>query len=174
MYDAKRDLTWDDLNTLSSHISYDPETGVFVWIKPTGRKAKVGNRVGATKASNGSTTLCVAGVQYQAHRVAMLFITGSPLSKESVVCHVNGDVGDNRIENLRVVTPSVNSQNRRKPRSGSVSGFMGVTATRTPGVWTAIICLEGKNHYLGRFTTPEAAHQAYLEAKRRLHPRCTI
>lgn len=286
MYDAKRDLTWDDINTLLTHISYDPDTGVFVWTKPTGRKAKVGNRVGASKSSNGSTTLCVAGVQYQAHRVAMLFITGAPLPKESVVCHINGDTrdnracnlqltsreamkaetaskiktnthqithddlqkclrydpetgiiyhtrdsvngkakagdracrywsdgyfvvklerinirahraawmlyhgitlttaqqidhingdrGDNKIENLRVVTPSVNSQNRHKPRSGNMSGFMGVTATRTTGIWTATVCLEGKNHYLGRFTTPEAAHQAYLEAKRRLHPGCTI
>lgn len=41
---------------------------------------------------------------------------------------------------------------------------------KSTGKYRAQIKLEGKQHFLGRFNTPEEATAAYLEAKKRLHP----
>ena len=40
--------------------------------------------------------------------------------------------------------------------------------------YEACIKVNGKNKYLGNYSTPEEAHQAYLTAKRELHEGCTI
>jgi hypothetical protein len=40
--------------------------------------------------------------------------------------------------------------------------------------FVARIVSEGRRTYLGIFETPEAAHEAYVQAKRELHQGCTI
>jgi hypothetical protein len=40
--------------------------------------------------------------------------------------------------------------------------------------WCAQITLNGRAHHIGNFDTKELAHAAYLNAKRALHPGCTI
>jgi len=40
--------------------------------------------------------------------------------------------------------------------------------------FSAEIRIDGRRHYLGRFDTKDAAHAAYISAKRRLHPGRTI
>jgi hypothetical protein len=67
----------------------------------------------------------------------------------------------------------MNQQNQRKARLDNKSGFLGVG--RIGKRWQARISYPGgKDTYLGLFDTPELAHAAYLEAKRRLHPGGTI
>ncbi len=83
-----------------------------------------------------------------------------------------GNRSNNRLSNLRDVSQAMNIQNERKPRSNNKSGFLGVKANR--GLWKAEISIDGKTKFLGRFKTPEEAHQVYVEAKRKLHPGCTL
>lgn len=54
------------------------------------------------------------------------------------------------------------------------SGLMGVSRVRGYQRWVTNITVGGERHYLGCFTTPEEARQAYLSAKARLHPFQTI
>jgi hypothetical protein len=75
---------------------------------------------------------------------------------------------------LRIATPSINSQNQRNPRSDNTSGFLGVSLHRPSGRWRAKLQANGRFHHCGLFDTPELAHTAYIEAKRRLHPGCTL
>lgn len=42
------------------------------------------------------------------------------------------------------------------------------------GVYRAGLRVDGRRKEVGKFATPEEAHAAYIEAKRRLHPGCTI
>jgi hypothetical protein len=51
-------------------------------------------------------------------------------------------------------------------RPNNTSGFKGVT--RHEGKWQAAITYDYKRHYLGTFSTPEAAHKAYCRAGRTL------
>lgn len=85
--------------------------------------------------------------------------------------HINGDHGDNRLENLRVVTPSENMHNLQGPRKDNTTGYLGVTrASRGSSKFIAQIVLHNKHRYLGTFSTPEEAYQAYMAAKRVMHP----
>jgi hypothetical protein len=81
------------------------------------------------------------------------------------VDHVNGDKLDNRRSNLRIATHSENSRNRKRPKTNT-SGFKGVSwhVKHGKGAWRASIWLNGKNRELGRFASPQAAHEAYASA----------
>lgn len=83
------------------------------------------------------------------------FITGWPM-----VDHKNGDGLDNRRENLRQSTPTLNMANRRRPRTNT-SGFKGVDWIEDRKKWRARIRLNGRNRHLGYFLSAEAAADAY-------------
>lgn len=90
-----------------------------------------------------------------------------------VVDHINGDPLDNRTCNLRICTHAENQRNRGANRNNK-TGLKGVVplerrADRSPQRWGASIRHERKQHWLGSFETPEAAHAAYCEAAQRLH-----
>jgi hypothetical protein len=59
---------------------------------------------------------------------------------------------------------------KRSRSSTSVSGLTGVTFYKRKNKWIASFRSNRKSHYLGIFDTPELAHAAYIEAKRKLHP----
>jgi hypothetical protein len=70
---------------------------------------------------------------------------------------------NNSRSNLRISTPSQNNCNSRK-RSDNTSGFKGVCLEKNSGRWMAVIRISGKQKNLGRFSTPQLAHQAYRKA----------
>lgn len=70
---------------------------------------------------------------------------------------------NNQRSNLRIATPSQNNSNSRLRRD-STSGFKGASFERTTGRWKSVIRLDGKLINLGRFTSPQLAHQAYCAA----------
>lgn len=105
------------------------------------------------------------------HRLAWLMVHGE--WPKGQIDHIDGNKLNNAIANLRVVEPKINKQNRRAPQSNNKSGFLGVFPER--GRWSASIGLGDKRcKRLGSFDTPEAAHSAYLSAKRRLHEGNTL
>lgn len=87
-------------------------------------------------------------------------ITGWPL-----VDHVNGNGLDNRRENLRQATIAQNRHNSR-PQAGSSSRFKGVCWDRGVRKWRAAIKVDGKQRYLGIYTSEEDAARAYDAAAR--------
>jgi hypothetical protein len=90
------------------------------------------------------------------------------------VDHINGVPSDNRWSNLRDVGRTKNAQNIRKPKSNGQSGFLGVSHRKDTGRYQAFITVERKRKTLGCYATAEAAHAAYLEAKRQLHEGNTL
>ena len=73
---------------------------------------------------------------------------------------------DNRRDNLRAATNSQNLMNQGI-RSDNKTGFKGVT--RFGAKWQASIMAQGKWKYLGLFSTPEEASDAYYRAAKELH-----
>lgn len=149
-------------------LNYNPATGVFTNRIKRSRKTVAGAPAGGER--DGYVAIRLDGVLYQAHRLAVLYVTGQ--WPEFEVDHRNGVRCDNRWDNLRDKTHQTNLQNLRVARADNALGVLGVSMSR--GKFKAQIKVEGKNKCLGRFDTLDEAEQAYLNAKRAGHEGCTI
>jgi hypothetical protein len=161
--------------TFRALLSYDSETGELTWReRPTAglsglalRGAKVWNTrfadtVAGSPNGRGYLKVDVKGRHYKAHRIAWLMMTTRwPVDQ---LDHVNGVRSDNRWVNLREVTHKENLRNKRAYANNS-TGYPGVR--RDCKRFEARILVDGKQHNLGRFDTPEEAHAVYLEAARK-------
>ena len=77
-----------------------------------------------------------------------------------MVDHINGNGLDNRKENLRHVTCSVNTQNRNRGPM-SKSGYRGVVQCRDKPRWYAKIKVKGKTIHIGTYDCKIKAAKAY-------------
>lgn len=148
-------------------FNYEPETGIFT------RRDHPHRTVGAL--SDGYLLFKVSGRTYRAHRVAWLYMYGQWPADQ--IDHINGDRADNRIANLRACSNAVNMQNQRNATAKSKTGILGVSfikQKRKPHRWRAHIKVNKKDIFLGTFESAQEARDAYLIAKRRFHPGCTI
>lgn len=160
---------------LTRLLHYDPETGLLYHRKKfeLGRAKPIGSRRSKNKRSlSVGVQIDKKRVVFFAHRIAWIMVNG-PIPEGLQIDHINGISCDNRIENLRCVTGSVNMQNMRKSRKSSTSGVLGVFH-RPSGRWGAKIQLYGKPIAIGTFDTKEEAYQAYVAKKREIHEGCTI
>lgn len=159
-------------------LSYDPSTGFLHWKvdRHCGRGrvfARAGTRAGSIDKSTGYERISVNYVHCHSHRLSWLLTHGVWPSGD--IDHINGNPSDNRLSNLRDVPHRVNLQNRRKANANNRCGMLGVTE-RPSGRFAAAITAptDGSRLSLGLYDSPGEAHEAYLTAKRELHPGCTI
>ncbi len=82
-----------------------------------------------------------------------------------IVDHINSDPLDNRRDNLRIVTPQQNSQNKRLS-AHSTTRLKGVGWHKRRHKYHARIQLQGIRYHLGFFNDLQEAAQAYDEAAR--------
>jgi hypothetical protein len=145
---------------LKAHLHYDPETGLFTWIKPTGDRVRVGYVAGCKRSDNGYVILKFERC-YLAHRLAFLYMTGSI---PKFVDHINGKRDDNRWCNLRSVSRSQNGQNMALPNTNK-SGVIGVFWNKGKNKWTARIKVEQRDFHLGHFVDFDDAVKARRAAE---------
>jgi len=153
---------------LKELLSYDPKTGIFTRLVRTSNYCR-DDGVFGSPAKNGYLYGSLDGRKYLCHRLAWFYMTGWWPAK---VDHRDTIRAHNWFENLRDTTTAINSQNRRNPSKCTRTGFLGVF--EVGGRFKAKIGLNRKSIYLGTFGTPEAAYDAYLAAKRELHPGNTL
>ena len=82
--------------------------------------------------------------------------------------HRDGNGLNNRRRNIRACTNAENMRNRGAYAKNK-SGFKGVSWRADRMKWRAGIRVDGKQKWLGYFTTPEEAHAAYCAAAIELH-----
>jgi hypothetical protein len=158
-----------DINPLPSQqllkntFRYDPDTGIFYWIKRNGNKAGCDGGLGYIMIRFQHTI-------YLAHRLAWMYHYGQdPGSKR--VDHINRDPSDNRIGNLRLAEVSENTQNQKEmsSRKGKklIRKHKGVYPC--PWGWYVSLMANGNKIYLGTFKVEQEAINAYLEAAKKYH-----
>jgi len=142
---------------LKSVLSYDPETGIFIWLVDKSIRSRSGSIAGSIR-KNGYRAISVSSNRCLSHRLAWLYTYGYWPNQ---IDHINGNRSDNRISNLRECTASQNSMNRGV-QSNNIVGLKGVS--RHMNKFKSRICLNGNVKYLGIYDTPEEAHEAYKKA----------
>ena len=138
------------------------------------RKSRRGRVTAGAEAGylgrQGYREVAVDGERLLVHRVVYAMLHRA--WPKGQVDHINGVRDDNRPANLRDVSREWNCQNTRSAFSTNQSGMLGVSPRRER--WCAAIHVDGRQIYLGTYDNPEAAHAAYVAAKRVHHPACTI
>ena len=153
-------------------LRYEPDTGKLFWQERTpdvftvtpGRasdlKCKMWNTRWAGKEAftadkgNGYKHGRIFGENYYTHRVIFAIVNGH--WPRDCIDHINGDMADNRICNLRAATRSENARNQ-KMYSTNTSGVVGVVWDKSIGKWAPQIQAGGCNIKLGYFADKSEA-----------------
>jgi hypothetical protein len=112
---VKKPLTQARLREL---LSYDPETGTFIWRTRSNPRGPdlTGRRAGGLDGE-GYWHIRIDGKLYGGHRLAWLWVHGR--LPNGRLDHINRSQADNRIANLREANPSQNRANSKpEPRQG--------------------------------------------------------
>lgn len=143
---------------LQELFKYNPKTGKLFWKKKIHYKTPIGKEVNSV-SSTGHLRVSIKGVRFLVHRVIWKIYYGE-FNESMLIDHQNGVVDDNRIKNLRLVSPKQNSRNLKK-FSTNTSGHTGVVRHKS-GKWQSQI----KGVYLGLYKTKEEAFVARKKAER--------
>lgn len=140
------------IDAIRQLVTYDHTTGVLTWLPRApdqvahgryGQEAMASalNKRFAGKRADGNQgryryrRIYLCGQHYPAHRVAWALHYGwAPIGQ---IDHINGDKGDNRIDNLRDVSPALNSRNVSRKVIGS-SGILCISKTPN-GRWSVTV-----------------------------------
>ena len=165
-------MTQDELK---QHLHYNPETGVFTWRDRSGLtnvghnvNCRTKGKVAGSINKSGYWRILLHGKTYRAHRLAWLYMYGR---LPEILDHIDGDKLNNRIANLREVTPIENARNLSKTKRNT-SGVLGVHFNSADQVWVANIGVNGGRVHGGRFKTKEeaVARRKDLELEYEFHP----
>ncbi len=150
---------------LKELLHYNPETGLFTWIKRTG-SARAG-RVAGIVNHYGYIHIKVDRKSYYAQRIVWLYVHGEFPDKD--IDHINRDKKDNRLENLRLATRGENIMNRGIQKNNK-SGYRGVHQCKVSKKWIAATRIDNKQTAIGRFDNKEDAFEAYKKVVTKKHP----
>jgi hypothetical protein len=151
---------------LNELFTYDPETGDLIMNRRLGSGKGVGcfNTMYAGKpvtcTDRGYIVAMVGRKPFFAHRIIWKMVTGEEPPQE--IDHKDLDRSNNRWSNLRAATRTTNMANTAV-RADNKLRLKGAYRDHT-GRYRAQIKVGERRIHLGRFDTPEAAHEAYCKA----------
>jgi len=107
------------------------------------------------------------GRKYRVHRIMYQLYHEVELNPNQYIDHIDMNVTNNSIENLRLCDKSTNGMNRTKQANNS-TGFKGVTYHKSAGKYMAQLEHNNKRYYLGLHDTPELAYEAYCKSAKEI------
>lgn len=138
------------MRELLKRLNYDSETGEFIWID--GRNA---GKVAGYIDKQGYRVINFKGKKYKQHRLVWLLHYNE---LDGVIDHINRSRSDNRLENLRLCSQSMNMSNQFR------ISVWPTGKTR----YASYFKHERKVVYLGTYDCPFEAGLAVVRAKREL------
>lgn len=135
------------------------KNGNFYWIGKLKRSKK---EIAGYKNKKGYTQIVLNKQHCLLHRLVWIMHNGT-IPKGFMIDHINGDKGDNRKENLRLATPSLNSQNRVNAQKNNLLGIKGVR--KVGKKFYARIQSRNQRRIIGIYDSAVLAELAYDEEK---------
>jgi hypothetical protein len=157
-YPRNNDLSCEKVREL-----FDYKDGELFWKKIGPNKRT--DRPAGTVNRDGYRRIKYMYKLYAVHRLVWTYHGNAPVA---FIDHINGDVLDNRIENLRAATHSQNCMNTRL-RSDNTSGIKGVRWSKLKQKWIGTVGVNYKNYCAGEFDTKEKAAEAVAKLRQELH-----
>ncbi len=107
------------------------------------------------------------GRKYRIHRIMYQLYNEVELTPNQYIDHIDMNVTNNSMENLRLCNKSTNGMNRTKQVNNS-TGFKGVTYHKSARKYMAQLEHNKKRYYLGLYDTPELAYEAYCKSAKEI------
>ena len=150
------------IHTLNDHFNYDPTSGSLTWKKVSKfSRYRLGALAGTSKPSD-YLRVKLKGFSYPAHRIIWAIYYGAEPTK--TIDHINGDVLDNRITNLREADVVTQGKNRKRNHN-NLSGCTGVCFYKAINKWSAYIKSNNKSIHLGHFIDKAEAIKTRKDAE---------
>lgn len=143
------------LNTL---LRYDPEQGSLHWIPQPGKRCNNTRPRAGCYTTKGYRIIRIDGRLYKEHRIIWAMHNG-PIPDGMDIDHIDRNTGNNKLENLRLATRSINNLNKNSK---------GVTYDKSRNKWKAQLSFNGKVVLNKRFSSYEKALAVYEEVKLKL------
>ncbi len=144
--------------SLKSEIYY--KNGNLFWKKQNSRNNRKMSRPIGSRQNSGHINFNLNYIQYYVHRVVWEFHHGK-IPNGKMIDHINGEPGDNRIENLRLANFVENSRNRKKTFKPKSSKYKGVSFKAADKRFQSSIFIDGKYRHIGSFKKESQAALAY-------------
>lgn len=136
-------------------LDYDSNIGVFTW-KENRKRLAIKGSVAGSKNGSGYIHISLGGRLYLAHRLAWFYAFEEWPEKN--IDHIDKNRTNNRLDNLRDVSQSINIHNADTSSRLSKSGFK--NARKVGNRWQSEIKINGKSIHLGMFSSGEEASMA--------------
>ena len=138
-------------------FSYNPLTGELFWRVRRSSQTRLDVPAGFVDGY-GYRSIKLDGFQVRTHRLVWAWVTGADPGSTQID-HRDQNKANNCIWNLRLCSDVQNRAN--------ILGMKGWC--KANGRFKARLIHQGTARYLGTYDTPEEAHAAYLQARKKLH-----
>jgi len=139
---------------LSRHLSYDPFTGVGIWLISLSNSVQEGAFAGSPN-NKGYIKIAYKTKLYKAHRLFWFLQTGHDPA-ELTVDHIDRNPSNNKFCNLRLADEGQQGRNRSK-YVNNTSGHKGVIFHAKKQKYQAYIAIDRKQLHLGYYKTLKQA-----------------
>ena len=144
---------------LKELLSYNENTGIFIWKIANSRRIHIGDVAGSKSKVSGYVEIGIDGKIYLAHRLAWFYIYG--YLPENKIDHRDRIKHHNWLDNIREVSQSCNLKNTGN-FSHNTSGVKGVCFHKKQHKWFAQLKNKQKTKNLGLYSHFEDAVCARL------------
>lgn len=134
---------------LLEYLHYNHETGIFTWKKNVSSTTRVGDIAGSKlKNMEKHDLICIRQKRYLYHRLVWFYVYRKWPKYE--IDHIDGNVKNNRISNLRDVPHHINMKNNKLQKNNK-SGIHGVRWKDANKKWAVSLTNNKKVIHLGTY-----------------------